>query len=163
MLVTMSEKEHLAEVLNTYRNIAVWKLEGLSLDDATRAGVPSGTSLLGIVKHLAYVERWWFQAVLGRRDVEFPWTDDDPDADWRIEDDDTIASVVALYRAECAISNQILEALDSLDAEVTMGSRTRIARPIVLHVIEEIARHVGHMDIIRESIDGSTGWGPDDT
>ena len=162
MLAAMSEKQHLAEVLDTYRNIVVWKLEGLSHDDATRALVSSGTSLLGITKHLAYVERWWFQAVLGQREVSFPWTEDDPDADWRIEGGDTIESVVALYRAECAISNEILDGIPSLDADMSMGSRTRNIRQIILHMIEEVARHVGHMDILREMVDGSTGWGPDD-
>ena len=135
---------------------------GLSHDDATRPLVPSGTSLLGIAKHLAFVERWWFQAVLGQREVSFPWTEDDPDADWRIEGGDTIESVVALYRAECAISDEILDGIPSLDADMTMGSRTRNIRQIILHMIEEVARHVGHMDILRERVDGATGWGPDD-
>jgi uncharacterized damage-inducible protein DinB len=152
----MTEKAAIADVLDTYRRLAVWKLAGLSHDDATKPMVPSGTSLLGIVRHLAYVERWWFQAVLGQRDVEFPWTEDDPDADWRIADGETVDDVIALYEAECAISREVLDGLESLDTEYPRGS----ARSIVLHMIEEIARHVGQMDILRELVDGSTGWGP---
>ncbi len=122
--------------------------------------MPSGTSLLGIVKHLAYVERWWFQAVLGKGDPEFPWTEEDPDADWRVEDDESVDDIVELYKAECAVSREILEGLESLDGEYRWGKRPVTARDILLHMIEEIARHVGHMDIIREQTDGATGWGP---
>ncbi len=154
------EKAALADVLDTYRRMVVWKLDGLSREDAMKPLVPSGTSLLGIVKHLAYVERWWFQAVIGRRDVDFPWSDDDPDADWRIEDGDTVPGIIDLFHAECAISREIFDAIDSLDAEYPRRDEMLSARGIVLHMIEEIARHVGHMDIIRELTDGSTGYWP---
>ncbi len=156
----MSERAAIATVLDDYRQIVVWKLEGVPRSDAVRPGVPSGTSLLGIVKHLGYVERWWFQAVLGKRDVEFPWTEDDPDADWHVADDESIEDIVAFYEAECAISKEILGELESLDAEYPRRDDVLTARGILLHMIEEIARHVGHMDIIRENLDGSTGWGP---
>jgi len=150
----------MAKVLDDYRRIVVWKLDGLSRDDALRPGVESGTSLLGVVKHLAYVERWWFQAVLGKRRVEFPWTEEDPDADWRIVDEESLDDIVALYQAECAVSREILDGLESLDAEYPRRDDVLTARGILLHMIEEIARHVGHMDIIREQLDGTTGWGP---
>ncbi|MDJ0952588.1 MAG: DinB family protein [Acidimicrobiia bacterium] len=153
-------KAALGKVLDDYRRIIVWKLDGLSREDALRPAVPSGTNLLGIVKHLAYVERWWFQAVLGQGDPEFPWTEDDPDADWRVTADETIADIVALYNAECTVSREVLADLDSLDREFTWGSRSGTARDILLHMIEEVARHAGHMDIIRELTDGATGWGP---
>ncbi len=155
------EKAALADVLDTYRRIVAWKVEGLGRIDAVKPMVPSGTSLLGIVKHLAYVERWWFQAVLAQRDVEFPWTDDDPDADWHIAGEESVQNVVDLYEGECAVSREILAGL-SLDAEYPRRDRTTTAREIILHMIEEIARHVGHMDILRELVDGATGWGPED-
>lgn len=156
------ERTAFADVLDTYRRMVVWKLDGLSREDAMKPMVPSGTSLLGVVKHLAYVERWWFQAVLGQRDVEFPWSEDDPDADWRIADGESVQDIIDLFDAECAISREILDGLESLDAEFPVGSQTRIARNILLHMVEEVARHVGHMDIIRELTDGTTGYRPDE-
>jgi hypothetical protein len=161
MTDAQTEKESLAEVLDTYRDLAVWKLDGLDREDAVRSLVPSGTSLLGIVKHLAYVERWWFQAVLAKREAEFPWTDDDPDADWRIGDGESVQDIIALYEGECAVSRDVFAGL-SMDAQYPRGARVSTARQIILHMIEEIARHIGHMDILRELIDGKTGWGPDD-
>src|SRR5210317_897968 len=107
----LAELETLAQALDDYRRIVVWKLDGLSEEEARRPLVPSGTNLVGIVKHLAYVERWWYQAVLGQSDPEFPWTEDDPDADWRIDDDDSIESVVALYTAECDKSRRVHDSL----------------------------------------------------
>ena len=162
MIDYTAEKAALAEVLDVHRRMIVWKVEGLSREEASKPMVPSGTSLLGVVKHLAYVERRWFQDVLAGQNVDFPWTEDDPDADWRIEDDDTVEGVIALYDAECDISKQVLADLESLDAIFTYGSRSRSARRILLHMVEEIARHVGHMDIMREQFDGTTGYWPDD-
>jgi hypothetical protein len=156
----LAELETLARALDDYRGIVVWKLDGLSEEEARRPMVPSGTNLLGIVKHLAFVERWWYQAVLGQGDPEFPWTDDDPDADWRIEDDDTLESVIALYAAECAASRRIHQSFNDGADVVPFRDGETSARSVVVHMLEETARHAGHMDIIREQIDGGTGWGP---
>lgn len=155
------EKAAIAEVLDTYRGIVKWKLDGVSHEDAVRPLVPSGTSLLGVVKHLAYVERWWFHAVLGKVDVDFPWTEEDPDPDWRIEDWESIEGVLDFYEQECAVSRRVLENLESMDAELSRGERKFVVRDVLLHFVEELARHVGHLDILREVIDGSTGWGPE--
>ena len=154
------ERAALRTVLDDYRRTVVWKLDGLSRDDAVTPRVPSGTSLLGVVKHLAYVERWWFQAVIGRRDPEFPWSEDDPDADWRIDDGESVEDIIDLFWAECTISNEILEGLESLDAEYQRRDEMLTARGIILHMIEEIARHAGHTDILRELADGTTGYWP---
>jgi uncharacterized damage-inducible protein DinB len=152
------EKETLARYLDTYRAVVVWKLDGVGRDDAIRPMVRSGTSLAGIVKHLAYVERWWFQAVVGGRDVEFPGGEEDPDADWRLEPEETVEDIVALYRRECDVSRTIVDDLDSLDD--TFSDDQISARRILIHMVEETARHAGHADILRELIDGATGWGP---
>src|SRR2546421_13045839 len=77
------EKEMLAAFLDYHRATLLWKVNGLSDADVRRPMTPSGLTLLGLVKHLAYVERWWFQAVFTGADVAFPWTEADPDADWR--------------------------------------------------------------------------------
>jgi uncharacterized damage-inducible protein DinB len=121
--------------------------------------VPSGTSLLGIVKHLAYVERGWFQRVWAGQEISVPWTEEDPDADWRIEPDETTQDVLALYEGECARSREIVAAAASLD-EVVVHPRWKeelSRRWILTHMLEETARHVGHADILREQLDGATG------
>lgn len=157
-----AEKAAIAEVLDAYRGVARWKLEGVSRDDAIRRYVASETTLLGVVKHLIYVERFWFQVILGGNPEAIPPWADVPGFDWRFDDDDTVAGIVEQYEAEAAASRKILADLESLDAEFSRRDETMTARAILLHVIEEIARHVGHMDIIRELIDESVGWGPDD-
>lgn len=119
--------------------------------------VSSGTTLLGIVKHLAYVERWWFQKVFLDADVTFPWTDEDPDADFRIEPNDTTAAVVELYKAECE-KNRAIVADHSLEELARFEPRSEYSlRRILVHMIEETAHHNGHADILREQIDGATG------
>ena len=152
-----SELSTLGRFLDASRGACLFKLDGLSEGDARRPMVPSGNSLLSIVKHLGYVERWWYRAVLAGEDPEFPWSDEDPDADWRLEESDTVASVAAFYAAECDVSRRIHEALDDPEVKVTFGPNESPVRDIVVHMIEETARHAGHMDIMRELIDGATG------
>ncbi len=159
----LTELKTLARALDDYRAIVIWKLEGLSEKDARRPVVPSGTNLLGVVKHLAFVERWWFQAVLGQGDPVFPWSDDDPDADWRIDGEDSIESVTSLYAAECAKSRRVQDSFSDGAALVPFRDGETSARGVIVHMLEETARHAGHMDIIREQIDGGTGWGPPST
>jgi uncharacterized damage-inducible protein DinB len=159
---TDREKAAIAEVLDTYRDIVHWKVDGMSRDDAVRNIVTSQTSLLGVVKHLVYVERYWFQTVLAGDAATMPAWRDDPGFDWRIEDNESIDDIVDRYLAECARSRDVFDALESLDAEFPRRDEMLTARDILLHLIEEIARHVGHMDIIRELIDESTGWGPEE-
>ncbi|MDF1596799.1 MAG: DinB family protein [Acidimicrobiia bacterium] len=154
------EKETLSRYLDTYRGIMAYKAAGVDREAAAAPMVPSGTSLLGIVKHMAYVERWWFQAVLGRRDVEFPWSEDDPDADWRIETDESVEGVTEFYLGECEVSRAILDPIGSLDEVFPHDGGEISARRVVIHMLEETARHAGHADILPELIDGSTGWGP---
>jgi Protein of unknown function (DUF664) len=157
-----TEKETLVAFLDNNRAVVVWKLEGLTEDDARRPMVDSGTSLLGIVKHLAWVERWWFEHNFAGKDVDFPWTDDDPDADFRIEAEEKIADIIALYEAAVKESNAIIDGADLEDiAVVKRGGVPRSLRWIVGHMIEETARHAGHADIVRELIDGTTGYMPE--
>ena len=152
-----SIRESLCVFLDEQRETIIRKIEGLGEDDARRSLVPSGTSLAGIVKHLACVERFWFQQVFEGRDVEFPWSDTDPDADWRVEYWETIDGLVAFYRSEVAESRRIEAASKDLDREVEVGDRRYSLRWIMLHMIEETARHAGHVDLLREAIDGATG------
>ena len=156
---TGGEREMLAGFLDFQRATLLWKLEGLDDEQLRRAMVPSGTSLLGLVKHLAYVERSWFQEVWDGQEVSYPWTKQDPDADWRIEPDETTEDVLALYDGECDRSRAIVAGASSLD-ELAEHPRQRgwkmSRRWILIHMIEETARHVGHADILREQLDGAT-------
>jgi uncharacterized damage-inducible protein DinB len=158
--VAGSEKEVLAGFLDHYRATILAVCDGLSEQDLRRPMVPSGTSLLGMIKHLAYVERGWFQETIAGEKVDYPLDVDDPDADFRLAPGESPQSVFDLYRAECARSREILASV-SLDAHAK--GQERIAdynvRWIVVHMIEETARHAGHADILREQIDGATGFG----
>ncbi len=153
------EREMLSGFLDFHRATLLWKLEGLDDEQLRRAMVPSATSLLGLVKHLAYVERSWFQGVWAGQEVTFPWTREDPDADWRIEPDETTQDILDLYNGECDRSRQIVAAASALD-EAVVHPRWKEAvsrRWILTHMIEETARHAGHADILREQLDGTTG------
>lgn len=145
-----------AAFLDHLRATMLWKLEGLSEEEATRRIAPSGLSLLGIVKHLAYVERWWFRAVFAGEARDAPSVKADWDASWRIGPGESIAAVVALYEAECARSREIV-AGGAWDAPSVSVRRPRSLGWILTHMVEETARHCGHADLLREQIDGATG------
>jgi uncharacterized damage-inducible protein DinB len=154
-----TERELLNEYLDWYRSAILRKIEGAS-DETLRARiVPSQTTLLGIVKHLAWVEIGWFQTVFAGREVDDPSSDEDPDADWRIEPHETAEQIIAFYRQACAESRAIVDATEDLDAESASGraGKKYNLRRVLIHMIEETARHTGHADILRELIDGRTG------
>jgi uncharacterized damage-inducible protein DinB len=114
--------------------------------------------LLGLLKHSAYVERWWFRSVFAGEDVAFPWTDDDPDADFRAEPDETPERIAALYLDETERSRRIVATADLDDgAARPRPGETVTLRGIMVHMIQETSRHLGHADIIRETLDGATG------
>ena len=154
---TGAEKDTLEGFLDWQRATVLWKLEGLSDADLRRPMTTSGLTMLGLVKHIAYVERWWFQTVFLDRDVSYPWTDEDPDADFRIEPDESTADILDLYAQETAEARAIVNGA-SLDDESNHPSRIGFSlRWIVTHMLEETARHNGHLDLMREAIDGTTG------
>ena len=156
-----AEKEMVAAFLDYHRATLLWKVDSLSEADLRRSMTPSGLTLLGLVKHLAYVERWWFQYVFAGEDIDFPWTDADPDADWRVEGDEGVATILDLYRTQVARSREIASAADLDDRARRPHTRPpggdQTLRWIMLHMIEETARHNGHADLMREAIDGATG------
>jgi len=154
-----TEKAVLLGVLDENRSLMLWKLEGLTEEQARQSTVASATTLLGLVKHLAYVEMWWFHDVVGGLSPEYPWSEEDPDADWRIEPDETIESISQLYVDAVADSSAILAEVDLADTRVVRGE-DRSIRWVVAHMIEETARHAGHADIVRELIDETTGYVP---
>jgi uncharacterized damage-inducible protein DinB len=158
--VAGSEKEVLGGFLDHYRRTLLEICEGLSEDQLRRPMVPSGTSLLGMVKHLAYTERGWFQEAVANERFDYPFDTDDPGADFRIEEGESAEDIFDLYRHACERSRRALEAA-SLDDMVENPDRSADynVRWFVVHMIEETARHAGHADIIRELLDGKTGAG----
>jgi len=151
-----SEREVLESFLDDLRDTILWKQEGLTREQALRSLVPSGTSLLGIVKHLAFVERYWFQDRFAGRDVAFPWSEQDPDADWRVEEWESPEGVADFYRSETAQSRAVQADAPGPDALSSRGRPVSL-RWVLVHMIEETARHAGHADLLREAADGATG------
>lgn len=145
--------------LDFHRSTLLMKLDGLDDEQLRRAMVPSGLSLLGLVKHLTSVEHAWFALGIAQSGEQpLFYTKDDPDADFRVEGDESTDEIVAGYLRVCERSREIVDHVGSLDSYFDHPRRGRVTlRWILLHMIEESARHNGHADIIRELIDGKTG------
>jgi uncharacterized damage-inducible protein DinB len=159
--VAGSEKEALSGFLDHYRQVTLDVCKGLSEEQLRRVMTPTGTSLLGLVKHLAYCEQGWFQEVVAGDKVDYPqYLLDDPEADMRARDKETAEEIFELYRQSCDASRRVLAAA-SLDdsAKGEAGAYNYNVRWILLHMIEETARHAGQADVLRELIDGHTGTG----
>jgi uncharacterized Zn finger protein len=150
------ERALLCAMVDYQRAVLLRKVGGLDEDDLRRVMTPSALTLLGLVKHLAYVERYWFQEVFAGLPVQMPWSDDDPDADGRPEPGESAQEIVALYLAEAERSREIAAAaeLDTMSAHPDLHASMRW---VLLHMLEELARHLGHADLMREQIDGATG------
>ncbi len=153
------EPELLNGFLDWYRAIVENKVADLSLDDASRVMTPTGLSALGVVKHLGDVEQSWFRERFAGESIDTGASDEDPDVLFRIEPGETVASVVAFYRESTAHSRRIVAAssLDDLSQNASPFYGRVSLRWIVVHLLEETARHAGHLDLMREQIDGRTG------
>lgn len=159
-LFSGTEKELLLAFLDQQRDVVVWKLRGLTDDQLRqRPLTPSGLYLLGLVKHLAGVEQYYLCAIFGRPAEPFSFAASD---DVELEEGDTTDSVLAYYARARAASDRAITELD-LDATATtwLGDTVTL-RWAILHVFEETARHAGHADLIREHIDHTTGYLPQD-
>jgi uncharacterized damage-inducible protein DinB len=159
--VAGSEKEVLAGFLDHYRQVMLDVCEGLSEEQLRRPMVPSGTSLLGLIKHLAYTERGWFQENVANEPYDYPFPlDATDDPDFRIEPDETAEDIFELYRQACGESRRVLESA-ALDDPIRNPERSADynVRWVLVHMLEETARHAGHADIIREQLDGGAGTG----
>ena len=151
-----TERAGLSEFLDMQREALIEKLRGVSDEDARRAPTVSSLSLLSLVKHSAVWERRWFQVVVAGRSFAGEWPQVQPQDKngFRITHDDTIETVVAYYREQIAASQEILRTVD-LDAPCAWQEMAGNLRWVAVHMIEETARHAGHADIIRETIDSS--------
>jgi hypothetical protein len=158
------EKATLQEYLDYYRMTLELKCGGLDAEQLARRAVPPSTlSLLGLVRHLAQVENHWFQRVLQGR-TEPPRLfkrEDDVDFDFNgaVADPAVVDEAFAAWKAEIAAADEWLEALDENDLgrEIPLHDGVASVRDILVHMVEEYARHAGHADLLRECIDGRTG------
>jgi len=161
----MSESERKADLrhyLQETRGALLWKLEGLSEYDIRRPLVPTGTNLLGLVKHLAAVEIGYFGETFGRPFAgKIPWDEEDPNSDMFATPDESRDFITGLYQQAWAHSDATIEALE-LDATGRVPWWPADRGEVTLHhvlvrVIAETGQHAGHADIIRELIDGTAG------
>lgn len=159
---TGGEKESLHASLNRHREVVLWKVE--DLDDAAlrRPMTPTGTNLLGLVKHLAAVEYSWFSETFDRATEPLPFDDDDENADLRVTPDETTADILAFYARARAASDEVIAEQELDDTGTAWYGDEVSLRWVLIHMIEETARHTGHMDILRELIDGAVGDFPED-
>ncbi len=160
------EVRMLRSFLAYYRATIQRQADGLTAAQLAAAHAPSDLTLGGMLKHLAIVEHWWFVNVLEGRDGDPDWVpegiwESDEDWDWHSAADDDAATLQARFEAAVAESDRITDAalgtdagLDTLARRARHGSRTSL-RWILVHLIEEYARHAGHGDLIREAVDGS--------
>jgi hypothetical protein len=161
-------KEMLHEYLRSVRGALLWKLDGLSEYDIRRPLTPTGTNLLGLVKHLSIVEARYFGETFGRPFPEhLPWWDDDaePNADGWATENETRAQIIDCYQRVWKHADATIHAL-GLDApgRVPWWPRPDVTlHTMLVHVLTETSRHVGHADILREGLDGAVGMSSDNS
>jgi uncharacterized damage-inducible protein DinB len=161
-------KAVLHRYLQTAREVLLWKLDGLRERDVRRPLTPTGTNLLGLVKHVASVEAGYLGEVFGRPFPEpLPWyaPDAEPNADMWATPEETRDDIIGLYRRVWAHSDSTIDALP-LDASGRVPHWPPERQDVTLlqvlvHLIAETHRHAGHADIVRELIDGAAGLRPD--
>ena len=147
-----SEREQLEAFLDDNRSELAATLDGLTEEQARRSLVPSLTTVLGLVKHATFVERVWFQvSLLGRTRAELG-IPEDSDESFRLAADDSVASIALDFAAACDESRAAAAGygLDDLVLHNRRGPLT--LRWVYVHMVEELARHAGHADILREQI-----------
>jgi len=143
--------------LDYLRGSVVLKAEGLSEEDARRSVLPSPLmTVSGLLAHLRWVEAYWFGTILDGRPDLAPYTDEDPDAEFRGAVEIPLRQLVDDYTAQCADSRAVAARV-GLDTVVPFRGEEVNARWVLLHMIEETGRHAGHLDVIRELLDGTTG------
>ncbi|MCB5181696.1 DinB family protein [Streptomyces antimicrobicus] len=156
------ERTQLVGWLDMQRSIIQWKCQGLSEENAHRAVLPSSPlmTVAGLVSHMRWVEHCWFEVILLDRPSEVnPQFGDIEDADMQVEGT-TLAQLLEEYDDQCAISNEIIAAhsLEDTGRNTDYKAGSASLRWILLHMIEETARHAGHLDAMRELLDGETGY-----
>jgi Protein of unknown function (DUF664) len=157
-------RELLLAYLDYYRAAVLRKLDGMAEEDLRRSRLPSGWTPLELLKHLAFVERRWFRWGFNAEQVNPVWGEWHPDngGKWFVAPAETADEIRALFLAQCARSREIVAGAQLQDTARAGG---RFNPPdhqpalvwILFHVLQEYARHVGHLDVVRELTDGATG------
>ncbi len=159
---TGPERTVLEGFLRQQRALVHVKLAGAQDTDLLRVSTASGLTARGVLNHLTHVERWWWRDVVAGEDgLGYDWTDADPDGEMHIGPEVPLAELLARYAEECARCDAVLAGIDGLD---TVAARKPVSvRWVILHMVEETSRHLGHIDLLREQADGSAGaWPPAD-
>jgi hypothetical protein len=151
--------------LEYYRSVFLRKTDGLTEEQVRIAIEPSELTILGLVRHMAEVERGWFRRrIAGHLDQGMLYcAGADPDGDFHPADSDTLAAALAALRDEIEFARRASHGLDPSSCAIGIPPAQRIpgwqpnVRWVMVHMIEEYARHCGHADLIREAIDGTTG------
>ncbi|WP_415950094.1 DinB family protein [Streptomyces sp. KLOTTS4A1] len=156
------ERTQLTTFLDYARDTARHKCEGVSEENARKALLPGSPlmTMSGVINHLRWVEYHWFQVIFLGEEDQGPWTDEDPDREMRIAVDFPLTQLLDEY-AEQSARYRELAAGHSLDTKAQRPIRNGLhvdLRWILHHLVEETARHNGHLDILRELLDGSTGY-----
>ncbi|MGY1692291.1 DinB family protein [Geodermatophilus sp. SYSU D01105] len=156
------ERTQLLGWLDLQRALVPYKCEGLSEDDAHRSVLPTSPAMTvaGLVSHLRWVEHCWFEVLfLDRPSDVNPQFGDVPEADFQVGDT-PLPVLLDEYARQCAVSDGIVAewSLDALGQNTEYGADGLTLRWVLLHVVEEVARHVGHLDLIREQLDGARGY-----
>ncbi|MBC6460575.1 DinB family protein [Actinomadura sp. HBU206391] len=160
---TLSDpRDLLVGYLDFYRDAVLRKLDGLPERELRTSRLPSGWSPLELLKHLAHVERRWFRWGFMAEQVDAPWGDLGPGDRWQVGDDETVGDIKALFLDECARARRIVAAARLTDTAATGGRFNPPDPPptliwIMFHVLQEYARHVGQLDVVRELTDGVIG------
>jgi uncharacterized damage-inducible protein DinB len=151
-VATAAERPMLETWLDAYRDTVVGRISGLSEVDIRRRLVPSLTTVGGVVKHLRWVETGWFHQLLGRRGGDNRRAHP-RDWEFTVQPEDTVETLVAEYRAACAVSREVAARFDLDDVVPHHGIGEVSVRWVYVHLIEETARHAGQLDILREQIE----------
>ncbi len=158
--LTGGEREMLRAFLDFHRATLAMKCDGLSDEDLRRRSMPPSTlTLLGLVRHMAEVERTWFRRVINAEDVPFVWSDEQDYQAAYDASSSTRSEAFAAWQAEVEHSRRIEQAAESLDVtghQARWGEDVSL-RLVMLHLIHDYARHNGHADFLREGIDGTVG------
>jgi uncharacterized damage-inducible protein DinB len=152
------ERESLLEFLQRQRDLVPYKVQDASDDVLRSVRTPTGLTMHGVVSHLTNCERGWFRwAFADEASLMFD-TEEDEDADFKVPADVTMAQLLSDYAAEQRRCDEVILAAETLDQKAV--HRDRSLRWILLHMIEETARHLGHLDLLREQADGVVGDQP---
>lgn len=154
---TANERDTLLTSLQRQRELVVWKISGLADESQRRPMLPSGTSVLGLLKHLASVEYGWFCRTFDRPTEPLPDIGADPEADMRAADEESAEALLGFYLRAIDAANLSIASLALDDTGRSWSGTVVSLRWVLVHMIEETCRHLGHLDAIRELLDGSIG------